>query len=137
MLHLFGASTYYFILNLSTIYAFTSRLPCLTLASLLTSLCLFPAAPSLCLFPAAPSLLPLSCCSLSPASFLLLPLSPPLPCCSSLLLLFVAPLCWRLVFAEDDAFYFVNLVFELLVGVDHVGYGFAAVKHCCVVSSTY
>ena len=100
MLHLFGASTYYFILNLSTIYAFTSRLPCLTLASLLTSLL-------------------------------------PLSCLSSLLSSLFSPLCWRLVFAEDDAFYFVNLVFELLVGVDHVGYGLAAVKHCCVVSSSY
>ena len=92
MLRINGASTYYFILNLSTIYAFTSLLPCLTLASLLPH------------FPA---------------------------------LLIVAPLCWRLVFAEDDALYFVNLVFELLVGVDHVGNGFATVKHCCVVSSSY
>ena len=80
--------------------------------------------------------LPLSCCSLS-----LLPLSCYLSLSlfssSSLLPLFVAPLCWRLVFAEDDAFYFVNLVFELLVGVDHVGNGLAAVKHCRVVSSSY
>ena len=121
MLHLFGASTYYFILNLSTIYAFTSLLPCLTLASLLTSLCLFPAAPSL---------LPLSC-------YLSLSFTHTHSLSSSLSPLFVAPLCWRLVFAEDDALYFVNLVFELLVGVDHVGNGFAAVKHCCVVSSSY
>ena len=120
-----GTSTYYFILNLSTIYAFTSRLPCLTLASLLTSLCLFPTTylPTF-----LPSFLP---------SFLSLSLSLSLSFSSSLLPLFVAPLCWRLVFAEDDAFYFVNLVFELLVGVDHVGNGLAAVKHCCVVSSSY
>ena len=77
MLHLFGASTYYFILNLSTIYAFTSRLPCLAL--------------------------PHSCISsdLSPASFLIpfflsffLSFSLSSPLLSSPLLLFlVAPLC--------------------------------------------
>ena len=122
-----GASTYYFILNLSTIYAFTSRLPCLTLASLLTSLCLFPAAPSPASF-----LLPFFL-----SFFLSFSLSLSLSLSLFLLLYLVAPLCWHLVFAEDDAFYFVNLVFELLVGVDHVGNGFAAVKHCCVVSSSY
>ena len=83
MLHLFGASTYYFILNLSTIYAFTSRLPCLTLASLLTSLCLFPAAPSLsCLFPTTFLSLSLSLLLLLLVPLLVAPL-----CCPSLLAL--------------------------------------------------
>lgn len=42
-----------------------------------------------------------------------------------------------LVFAEDYALHLFDLSLELLVGVHHVGYGLAAVKHCGVVAAAY